>query len=413
MPTYDYVAKKGPSEIVKDKVVAESRDKAVARVEAMGYFPITVIESTPAKAPEGDPGKDFSGKGTGAAPRVGSRDLDTFIWQLASLMRSSIPLLRALMLIAKQTRNKNFKIVIEDLGNRIRQGELLSEAMGQYPSIFNHLTLGMIRTGERSGSLDEVLFKLAEHREKEQETRRKIQSALAYPMVVVVTGVGTVFLMFTFFLPKLTRLFSGMKQELPWVTKLLISSSGFMSHYGVLGITGIALLIAVVAWKTSGNKKKRALDALTLRVPFINRFVTTSEMARFSRSLGLLLKNGIPVYESLPLATETLDNLVLKARLAEASEAMMNRGCTLSESFNRSGVFPEFLLSMIAVGEESGKLEESLDQIASSYEKEVDQTIKIMVSMVEPLLIIGVGGIVGVIVFAMLLPILNMGGMGQ
>jgi type II secretory pathway component PulF len=136
-------------------------------------------------------------------------------------------------------------------------------------------------------------------------------------------------------------------------------------------------------------------------------------MARFSRSLGLLLKNGIPVHESLPLATNTLDNLVLRERLAEASEAIINRGCTLSESFNRSGIFPEFLLSMIAVGEESGKLEESLEQIASSYEKEVDQTIKVMVSMVEPLLILSVGGVVGFIVFAMLLPILNMGGMGQ
>jgi type II secretory pathway component PulF len=155
------------------------------------------------------------------------------------------------------------------------------------------------------------------------------------------------------------------------------------------------------------------MDTLTLRVPFINQFVTTSEMARFSRSLGLLLKNGIPVHDSLPLATNTLDNLALKARLAEASEAIISRGCTLSESFNRSGIFPEFLLSMIAVGEESGKLEESLDQIASSYEKEVDQTIKVMVSMVEPILILSVGGVVGFIVFAMLLPILNMGGMGQ
>lgn len=413
MSLYHYTAKKGPSEIVKDTVVAESRDKAVAMLEAMGYFPITVVEMTPVPASEARPKKILAEKKEPRfAPRVGSHDLDTFLWQLASLMKSSIPLLRALALIAKQTKNKMLKTIVEDLESRIRQGELLSEAMGQYPGIFNNLTMSMIRTGEKSGSLDEVLRKLAEHREKEQEMKRKIQSALAYPMMVVVTGVGTIFLMFTFFLPKLTKLFSGMKQELPLPTKLLIATSGFMSRYWYVFIIGLVFLIAMIVRK-SGSKNKLAIDGLTLQIPFLNKFVTTSEIARFSRSLGLLLKNGIPVHDSLPLATNTLDNLVLRARLVEASEAIINRGCTLSESFNRSGIFPEFLLSMIAVGEESGKLEESLEQIASSYEKEVDQTIKIMVSMVEPLLILSVGGIVGFIVFAMLLPILNMGGMGQ
>jgi len=413
MPTYYYTAKKGPSEIVKDTLVAESRDKAVAMVEAKGYFPVKVVEMTPAQSTVERPENVPAGLGTFFDPKVGSRDLDTFMWQLASLVKSSIPLLRALSLIAKQTKNKRFKTVVADLENRIRQGEPLSEAMAQYPGIFNNLTMSMIRTGERSGSLDVVLYKLAEHREKEQETKRKIQSALAYPMIVVVTGVGTLFLMFTVFLPKLTKLFRGMKQELPLATKMLIAMSGFMSHYWYVFILGVIFLAVIIARKSANPKQKLALDVLVLRIPFINKFVTTSEMARFSRSLGLLLKNGIPVHESLPLATNTLDNRALKARLVEASADILNRGCTLSESFNRSGIFPEFLLSLIAVGEETGKLDESLDQIASSYEKEVDQTIKVMVSMVEPLLIISVGGIVGFIVFAMLLPILNMGGVGQ
>ena len=413
MPTYHYTAKKGPSEIAENEVVAESQEKAVAMVEAMGYFPIKVVEMVSSPVPGKSTEKVFVEKEICFASRVGARDMDTFMWQLASLMRSRIPLLRALTLIAKQTKNKMLKAVVGDLENRIRQGELLSEAMGKYPGIFNNLTMSMIRTGEKGGSLDEVLYKLTEHREKEQETKRKIQSALAYPIMVVVTGIGTIFLMFTFFLPKLTRLFSGMKQELPLPTKLLIATSGFMSRYWYLLIIGLVFLIILVTRRASGGKKKLAMDGLTLQVPFISKFITTTEMARFCRSLGLLLKNGIPVHESLPLATNTLDNLVLKARLAEASEAIVSRGCTLSESFNRSGIFPEFLLSMIAVGEESGKLEESLDQIASSYEKEVDQTIKVMVSMVEPILILLVGGMVGFIVFAMLLPILNMGGMGQ
>ena len=149
-----------------------------------------------------------------------------------------------------------------------------------------------------------------------------------------------------------------------------------------------------------------------LRVPLIKKFIVTTQIARFARSLGILLKNGIPVYESLELAANTLDNEAIKEKLEGAARRIINQGCTLSESFKMAGVFPEFTINMIAVGEEGGKLEESLAEIASSYEKEVDQSIKIMTSMLEPILILVVGGFVGFIVFAMLLPILNMGGMG-
>jgi len=253
---------------------------------------------------------------------------------------------------------------------------------------------------------------LAEYREKEQEIRRKIQSALAYPAIVVVAGIGTIFLMFTYFLPKLLKLFEGMKQELPLPTKILIATTNFMSHYWWIFVIGVLFLIAIVGKNKSGSRKKAILDMITLRIPVVNQFIKTAEIARFSRSLGLLLKNGIPVYESIELAANTLDNQVLKDQLAESSAAILNQGCTISESFKRSDVFPEFMINMIAVGEESGRLEESLSEIASVYEKEVEQTIKVMTSLIEPILILLVGGFVGFIVFAMLLPILNMGGMG-
>ena len=420
MPIYSYTAKKGPTEIIESEIEADSQDKAVAMIEAMGFFPIKVSELKPVQAPA--PGKsperarpETPAKKEAAVStqvKVNARDMNAFIWQLASLMKSSIPLLRALSLIAQQTKSKTLKAVVSDLERSIKQGELLSSAMHKYPNLFNNLTVNMIKAGEKSGSLAEVLYTLATHREKEQEIRRKIQSALAYPMVVVVVGIGTIFLMFTYFLPKLLKLFTGMKQELPLPTKMLIATSNFMSHYWYVFVIGFLFAAAMVGRNKPGSRKKFMLDMLCLRLPFINKFVKTSEIARFARSLGLLLKNGIPVYESLELAANTLDNQALRERLAEASRVIINQGCTISESFKRTGVFPEFTINMIAVGEEGGRLEESLSEIATSYEKEVDQTVKLMTSMIEPLLILIVGGFVGFIVFAMLLPILNMGGMG-
>lgn len=415
MPEYEYTAKKGPQEIVKSTLTADSREKAVAMVEAMGYFPVKVFEISgrPENHSQAPLTKLLKGKTTWSGSNVGAHDLDTFLWQLASLMKANVPLLHALTLLIRQTKNGTLRAVAGDLESRIRQGEQLSQAMTGHPKVFDHLTISMVRTGEKSGSLNEVLRRLADHREKEQEVRRKIQSALAYPMVVLVTGAGSLFLMFTFFLPKLTKLFSGMKQELPFATKVLMGLSAFMSRYGlwVLGALMVGGIFA--ARKAAARKKNPALDRWVLQMPFLNRFVKAAEMARFSRSMEMLLKNGIPVHECLPLATQTLENVVLRERISAASEAIINRGVTLSESFSRTGIFPDFLLSMISVGEESGKLEDALDQIAFSYEKEVDQTVRILVSLVEPVLILSVGAVVGFIVFAMLLPILNMGGMGK
>lgn len=424
MPIYSYTAKKGPAEIVRSEIEADSEEKAVVMIEAMGLFPIKIVEQNAAPGPAATiaadkgpararPEAPSDGKMPSRSPvRVSARDMDTFTWQLASLVKSSIPLLRALSLIAQQTKNKSLKAVVSDLELRIKQGELLSAAMGKYPALFNNLTISMIKAGEKGGSLDEALHKLAEYREKEQEMKRKIQSALAYPAVVVMAGIGTIFLMFTYFLPKLLKLFEGMRQELPLPTKLLIATSKFMSAYWYIFLIGLIFLIAVIGRNKPGSRKKFVLDMFFLRVPFISKFIRTAEVARFARSLGLLLKNGIPVYESLELAANTLDNQALKERMAEASAVIVNQGCTISESFRRSGVFPEFTINMIAVGEEGGRLEESLSEVAAAYEKEVDQTIKVMTSMIEPLLILVVGGFVGFIVFAMLLPILNMGGMG-
>ena len=345
--------------------------------------------------------------------KVKSRDMDTFTRQLASLIKSSIPMLQALALIAQQTESKVLEGVVSDLARKIKDGRILSEAMTAYPGIFDKFYLNMVKSGERSGTMDQVLYRIAEHREKETELRQKIQAAMAYPVLVICVGTATIFIMLTYFLPRLTLVFGGMNQTLPLPTRILMALSGFMSRYWYIFVVAFGCACAVFGRVKHGSKKKILFDMIKLHLPFARRFTRDAEVARFARSLGILLKNGLSVHESLELAADTLDNDAMKESIGRAGKSIIDQGLSLSESFDRTKIFPIFTINMISVGEESGRLVEALDEIATVYEREVDQSIKIMSSLLEPILILAVGAIVGFIVFAMLLPVFNIGIAGR
>ena len=421
MAIFVYKAKKGPTETVEGEIEAGSQEQAVVKLEEMGLVPVSVVEKeTVPHAMRHMPhaeGEVWSVKSEAegmsiAYVSVKTKDIDTFTWQLASLIRAGVPVLQALSLISEQTQDRVFKNVVSDLRNQVRDGKMLSEAMARYPNIFNNLFLSMVKSGEKGGVLDEVLYRLAEHREREQEIKRKIQAALAYPLLMIIVGIGTVFVMLTFFLPKLIGMFEKIGQTLPLPTRILIGISNFMSSNWFWFIIVLGLIIAIFGRVKPGSKKKFLFDMMKLHLPFMQRFIKNAEIAKFARTLGLLLKNGLPVYESLGLATDTLDNDALKMSLVSAGKEIIDQGSTLSVSLRKIALFPEFALNMIRVGEEGGRLEESLAEIAYSYEREVEQAIKIMTSLLEPLLILMVGVVVGFIVFAMLLPIFNIGVMG-
>ena len=416
MPTYVYSAKSGPNKAVTGELEASSEEEVLSKLESMGLMPVKIAaKEVPGEntAPVQTSAPSQEVKVVSSSVKVRSRDLDIFTRQMASLVKSSIPMLKALDLLSKQTESKIFKSVVSDLGAKVKDGKTVSEAMAAYPKVFNNFYLSMIRSGERSGTLDQVLYRLAEHREREQEMKHRIQAALAYPVLVMVVGAGTIFVMLTYFLPKLTVIFKGMKQELPLPTKILMSITDFMSAYWYIFIIALGVIIAVFINIKAGSKKKMMLDAIILKIPFMQKFTRNAEVARFARSLAILLKNGLPVYESLELAANTLDNEAMKQAIAQAGKNIVDQGLSLSESFTRTGIFPDFTINMISVGEEGGRVTESLEEIANVYEREVDQTIKIMSSLMEPLLILTVGAVVGFIVFAMLMPVFNIGMMGR
>jgi len=395
--------------MVDGEIEAPTEEAAIAEIERLGLFPVNVVRRE-IKADAPWPNPTPSSARTQVVPiRMRARDIDILTRQLASLMKSSVPLLRSLILISEQTDKKVVKTVLEDMERQIKQGKTLSEAMSKYPQVFNNLYLNMIRAGEKSGSLDEVLTRLCQYREKEEESRQKVQAAMTYPVIVLIVGCASIFVMLTYFLPKLTVLFASMKQALPLPTKILISLSKFTSANWYMFIIAAAIIAVVLGRVKAGTTKKLLFDNILLHIPIVNKFIKNAEIAKFTRSLSMLLRNGIPVYESLGLSAGTVDNDIFRQRLKAAERDIVSQGLTISASFKKTNVFPAFTISMIAVGEEGGRLEEGLDEIANMYEREVDQAVKILTALLEPLLLLLVGGAIGFIVFAMLLPIFNLG----
>lgn len=411
MAIYIYKAKKGPAEIVEGEIEAVSQDDAVDKLSAMGLIATVIASSDEVGAKQSQKrtasSSAFGGLAMTAAVKI--QDIDIFTLQLSSLIKSGVPVLRALTLISQQTENRALAKVTAELERQIKDGKMLSEAMSRYGRLFNNLYVNMVKAGEESGALDRVLQSLAEYRQKEEELRQKIQAALAYPALIIVVGIATVFIMLTFFLPKLLGLFEGAKQTLPFSTTLLIEISSFLSRNWHWLLISFFFLAAVFARSKEGSKKKLFFDLLKLRLPFVRKFVMSSEIARLVRTLALLLKNGISVCEGLELATAVLDNDTLKIELKKAKDGVINEGCRLSDAFKTIKVFPLFAVNMIAVGEEGGKLEQSLNAIADLYERQTEQAIKIITSLLEPLLILIIGAIVGFIVFAMLMPVFSIG----
>src|SRR3989338_7034546 len=398
MPKYIYKAKKGPTEVVEGEIIADNPDHVVTQLDQMGLIPVSVAEKSAGGAGEAKADARQRQSPVFRNRKIRPNDVDAFTWQLASLVKARVPILRALSLIAQQTDNASLRVVVEDMRNQVKDGKTMSETMRHYPKLFNNLFLSLVKSGEQGGVLAEVLYKVAEHREKEQQMRRKIQSALAYPMVMLVVGVGTVFVMLTFFMPKFVGIFERMKRELPLPTKLLIHVSQFMNENWLWFLIAIVFAFIVFGRARPSSKKKFFFDMVKLHVPLVKQFIRDAEIAKFCRTLGMLLKNGLPVYDSLSLATATLDNDVLRTQLESTSKQIINQGSTLSASLGKIKIFPNFAINMIAVGEEGGKLEESLNGVAEAYEKEVDQAISIMTSLLEPILILTIGSIVGFIV---------------
>lgn len=394
MPRFKYTAKSQPHQFIHGIIEAESPSDAVAKINNMGYFPISITF------------EDVSLGHTGILNinKVSRKDVALFTRQLSSLIDSGINIVNALNTLKQQTPNSYFKRALSDITDKIREGKSFSDALASYPELFSRYYSATIRSGEGSGSLDLVLRRLADFLEREEEFRSSLRNSLAYPLFVFIVGALTIFVLLTFVVPRLIVMFEDMGQFLPMPTRILIGIANFMHAYWwlLLAIAILSVFLLNRAMHTSQGKVR--WDRFKLRIPLFGNINFKTEAARLTRTVSLLISSGLPITSSLDIAASVIDNEILKSEMRRFKEDI-NSGSSLSQSLSKSEIFPEFVTSIVAIGEESGALEKSFLRIAQDYEREVDSSLKTLVRLSEPIIILVMGLVVGFIVLAMLLPI--------
>ena len=398
MPSYIYKAKDGPGKTVQRELVAESKASAIARIEAMGLIPISVHPKGRGHAAQSRPSQRGIRRG----------EISVLTRQLASMIRSGVPILRALNTIEDQSENRRLQAIIGDLEASIRDGGMLSEGMRRYPKLFPELYVNMVESGESGGVLDTMLFRLAEAGELEEENRRKVQAAMAYPTLVAIVGSATVFVLLSFFMPRVMELFEGY-EDLPLATRILLGTSGFFSTYWYWMALGIGMVVVVFHRLAALDRGRTLVDGLKLRTPLFGKFLRDVDLARFARTFALLVDSGVSIDRVLRLSANAIHNAVLRREIEAVRDRTMQQGMTLSAGLKASSHFPPFVGNMLAVGEETGRIDESLNEVARFYEGSVDRQSRMVTSLIEPVLLLVVGALVGFIVFAMLLPIFEIG----
>ena len=403
MPKFHYTAKRGPQDIVEGVLEADSRGRALSQLTDLGYVPVRVTEEGLAASVNG------AARPVGAvrSRRVPAGHMTMFTRQFASLVRSYVPLLRALTILEDQARHAYLRHVLHQIGDAIRQGQTLSSALEQFPRLFPPLYVNLVHSGEVTGALDAVLDRLAQQAEQDEAMRTKIRMAFAYPAFVGAVGCVTVIFLMTFVMPRLSRLLLGLGERLPLATRALLAVTDWMSSGWFWGIMlGIGFALAI-GWRALGSRGRLLRDRLTLRLPLLGPLIQQIELARFARTLGLQLAHGIPILQAIDVAVQVVSHQVVRAGLQRLQEGL-RQGQTLSSCLQRLPIATPFLVHTVAVGEEGGKVGEALTEVATYYEREAERLLQTMATLLEPSLILMVGLVVGFIVMAVLLPIFEM-----
>jgi type II secretion system protein F len=398
MPRFIYRAKNHALQVVEGTIEADDEATAIGRLGSQGVYPIAIVE---AGAP--------SGRSLDLFPaRISQRTLAYTTHQLADLLGGGLPLLSALSLLAKQTEHPALARVVESLAASVREGRSLSEALAEHPRIFPPLYISMVKAGEVGGGLEQSLTRLAELGESEADLRSRVMNAAAYPaFVLCVAFAMTIFLM-TYVIPKLSLVFIESDQVLPLPTRLLMAVSTVMTQWWwALLAALLALGWAAKQWSAS-PAGRAVLDRIAIGMPWMGPLWRKLETARFARNLGVLVGQGVPVLQALDVVGRNISNLLLRRAVEQIQNAVRD-GASIAVAVSASGQFPVFVSNMVAVGEESGTVDQALMKVATTYERDVDRTIRTLTTVLEPVLLLVVGGVVMFIVLAMLLPVFQIG----
>jgi type IV pilus assembly protein PilC len=418
MIRYTYAAFDAQGREVQGQVEGANQAEAIGRIKAMGYFPRQLTAAAKSAEPRtvqrsGGPNwLERMGRiqVPGLGGRVKPKLLTVFTRQLATLIEAGLPLLRGLRLLEEQETDRELKRIIGSLSLGIEGGSSFSEALAQHPKVFNRLYVNMAKAGELGGMLDVVLKRLAEFMEKAQKIKGKVIAAMFYPTAVMVVATGILALMMMYVVPKFKEIFDGLMngQPLPPFTLLVLRISEFIT--GHAGIVVLLAAVGVVLFKgfTATQGGRRMVDRLKLRLPVFGPVLRKVAIARFSRTFGTLVSSGVPILQSLAILKESAGNVILANAIGAVHENV-KEGETITAPLKASRLFPAMVIGMVDVGEQTGALPEMLLKIADTYDEEVDNSVAAMTSLLEPIMIVFLAVVVGSIVIALFLPLVQIG----
>ena len=401
MPTFSYTGRLRTGTKKSGTVTAENREAAVRQLAAMGVEADRLVAQRT--------GFKLGGAASQLNRRVKTADLMVFTRQLATIVSSGLPLMQGLDILAEQTEDPNFCAIIDAIAQEVESGETFSDTLRKYPKAFPELYASMVRAGEASGDLDHVLLQLADYLEASEELKRRIRSAMTYPVVafsmIMLIATGLVI----FVVPQFAEIFASFNAELPGPTQILIHASNFLRKWYSLAVIigSVIALIAAIRLYGSTAHGRFQLDAIKLRIPVFGDLFRKVAISRVTRTLSTLTRSGVAILQAMEIVERTAGNEVYAKAVRDAADAVRN-GETLAEPLMRSGVFPAMVTRMIGVGEKTGALEGMLMKISDFYDSEVKATVDSLTSLIEPILIGFMGLVVGGIIIALFMPILEL-----
>ncbi|MFZ1494769.1 MAG: type II secretion system F family protein [Candidatus Competibacter denitrificans] len=401
MPRYRYEAVDASGEVLRDDMEAPSQEAVIAQLRDGGVLPLSVAEA------KGGFLRSALGQPLFSKRRALSRKAVTLITQqLASLLSAGMPLDRALTILISVSEDEHTKPLLERVQEKVRGGSTLADAL-EAQGVFSRFYLNMVRAGEAGGALETVLKRLTEFLERSQALRETVTSALIYPIILLSVAALSVIILLTFVVPQFQRLFADAGKALPLATQIVIAVGDGFRHYWWVGLIVIGLIVTVARQRLSQPENRLRWDRRLLRIPLLGDLIAKVETARLSRTLGTLLGNGVSLLNALTIVRETLSNRVLANALGEVSEHTKT-GRGLAEPLLETGNFPKLAVQMIRVGEETGQLQEMLLQVADTYDNEVQTSVKRLLMLLEPALILGLGVIIAGIIMSILVAILSL-----
>ncbi len=391
----------------KGAIEADSAKTARAKLKSRGIFPTEVKEKSATEKKDSIPLALPGGGG-----KVKLRTLTLMIRQMATLIKARIPLDEALGALVEQTDDNRLKSILAQIRTSVNEGRSLADSCRQFPKVFTPIFVSMIQVGEASGNLDLVLNRLAGFSEAQLELRNKVVGALVYPAFMMVAGFGIVLFLFAFAVPKITEVFAGSKMALPLLTVIMINISAIISKYWLLIILTLLGSYSLFMWYINTKTGREWWDAVSLHIPAYGKMRRMVAVSRFARTLSTLIGSGVQLLDAIDIVKDVVDNAVIRKALIQSRESI-REGQTIAAPLRASGQFPPILTHMIAVGEKTGELEDMLNVVSDAYDTQVETAIKSMTSLLEPLMILVMGGIIALVALSIFMPMMEMNNLGS